>query len=209
MEGLFSLLIGILLGSFPTAYIILKKYRNIDITENGSGSVGAMNSFRLSKSKVLAFSVFLIDFLKGMITVYLIELIFGDLFILKMIGLIGAVSGHCYSFWIKFKGGRGLATTAGGAVLISLPLVGIWIFMWLIAFAFRRSIHFANFSSSLLTALLALTSADILNKYTIPGADTNFEFSLTVVFLLIIILIKHIEPMKIYLKQKAEKLRKD
>lgn len=209
MEGIFSLLIGILLGSFPTAYLILKKYRNIDITENGSGSVGAMNSFRLSKSKILAFSVFLVDFLKGLLTVYLIELIFGDFFVLKMMGLIGAVLGHCFSFWIKFKGGRGLATTAGGAVLISYPLVGIWVIMWLIAFAFRRSIHFANFAASLLTALLALTSADILNKYTYPSADTNFEFSLTVVFLLIIILIKHIEPMKVYIKQQAEKSRKD
>lgn len=208
MEYFLSLLIGILLGSFPTAYIILKKYRNIDITAGGSGNVGAMNSFRVSRSKFLGALVLIIDFLKGFLTVLIIDELFGPVFSLKLLGLIGAVLSHCYSFWIKFKGGRGLATTAGGAILISYPLLGIWIIMWVIAYAFRRNIHFSSFTSSLLTAILSFTSADVLNKYSNPPAESNLEFSVLVSVVLLIVLIRHIEPIKNYINQQAEKSRK-
>lgn len=209
MEYLLSFVLGIVLGSFPTAYIFLKKFKQIDITESGSGNVGAMNSFRLSKSKSLGLLVFLIDFLKGLATVFLIGIIFGDIFLLKIIGLIGAVLSHCYSFWIKFKGGRGLATAAGGALLISYPALIVWAVMWLIAFAFRRNIHFSNFTATLLTTVLAYTSADVLNRLSNTPAEISIEFSIPVSIVLIIILTRHIEPIKNYIKQQAEKSRKD
>jgi len=84
MEYFLSLLTGLLLGSIPTAYIILKKYRNIDITSGGSGNVGAMNSLRVSKSKFLGATVFIIDFLKGFLTVLIIEELFGPVCSLKL-----------------------------------------------------------------------------------------------------------------------------
>ncbi|MDQ7816783.1 MAG: glycerol-3-phosphate acyltransferase [Melioribacteraceae bacterium] len=208
MEYVVSILIGILLGSIPTAYIILKKFKKIDITSDGSGNVGAMNSLRLSRSKYLAAVVLIIDLAKGFFTVLFISLLFGENFSLKVIGLISAVLSHSFSFWIKFKGGRGLATTAGGAILISIPLLLIWLVMWAIAFAFRRSIHFSSFTSSLLTAGLSFTSADVLNKYSNPPAESNLEFSILISTLLVIILIRHIEPIKNYIKQQAEKSRK-
>lgn len=208
MEYSLSFIIGILIGSFPTAYIFLKKFKGIDITESGSGSVGAMNSIRVSKSKFLGVVIFVIDFLKGYLTVYIIQLLFGDLFSYLLLGLIGAVASHCYSFWIKFKGGRGLATAAGGALFISYPLLLIWIVMWAIAYAFRRNIHFSNFTSTLLTAILSFTSADVLNRLSNFHADRNIEFSFLVSIVLIIILTRHIEPIKDYIKQQAEKSKK-
>lgn len=60
MEYIFSFLIGYLSGSIPTAYLILKKVKGIDITIAGSGNVGAMNSFEVTKSKWLGFLVFLL-----------------------------------------------------------------------------------------------------------------------------------------------------
>ncbi|MBU1099030.1 MAG: glycerol-3-phosphate acyltransferase, partial [Bacteroidetes bacterium] len=57
--------IGYLLGSFPTAFILLKKFKSIDIREQGSTNIGALNSFRVSKSKMLGVLVLLIDMTKG------------------------------------------------------------------------------------------------------------------------------------------------
>lgn len=208
MNYILSTLIGLILGSFPTAYLILKKYKNTDITKVGSGNVGAMNSYEVTQSKLLGLVVFIIDLLKGTASVYLIKVLLGDEFIYMMLGLIGAVLSHCFSFWIKFRGGRGLATAAGGSIILSLPILGIWVFLWILSYAFRRNIHFSNFSATLLTGALSFSSAEIMNKYTNPHANSNIEFSILVSLMLLIILIKHIQPMKEYLKEQSRKAGK-
>ncbi len=199
MNHIISFIIGYLLGSVPTAYILLKKSKGIDITEAGSGSVGAHNSYLVSRSKLIGSAVFLIDLSKGFLSAYLAVQLFGADFIYPMLSLIGGVLAHCYSPWIKFKGGRGLATAGGGAIYISLPLLLLWMLLWLISYAFRRNIHFSNFSASILSGALAVSSAEILNKYSAITASTNFEFSLLVNLLFIIILSKHIAPIKEYI----------
>ena len=67
MEYLLSSIIGYLFGSIPTAYLLLKRTRGIDITNAGTGNVGAMNSYEVTNSKSIGIIVLLIDFLKGMI----------------------------------------------------------------------------------------------------------------------------------------------
>jgi len=207
MEYIFSFVIGYLAGSFPTAYLLLKKSKGLDISQNGSGNVGAINSYRVTKSKLTAISVFIIDLLKGLATVYFISLLMDRRFDLMMIGLIGSVFSHCYSPWIKLKGGRGLATAAGGGLLISIPILALWAVIWIIAFIFRRNIYFGNFTATLLTCLLSLTSAEILMKYTNPTADSQLEFGILVSLLFIIILTKHIKPIKEYFISQNKKLR--
>jgi glycerol-3-phosphate acyltransferase PlsY len=202
MKYLLSFLIGIFLGSIPTAYILIKKFKNVDITRNGSGNVGAMNSLRVSGSKLIAFFTFLIDFFKGFLTVFLIRLFFDENFVLEAIGLLSAVVSHCYSFWINFKGGRGLATSGGGAVLLSLPTLVIWALIWIIVYIYKRNIHFGNFFASAMTLIIAFSSSEILNKYSFVPAKTNFEFSFFVSLILLVILFKHFEPIKEYLKIK-------
>ena len=118
MEYLISSLIGYLFGSFPSAYIFLKKAKGMDITKEGSGNVGAMNSFEVSNSKVIGYSVFLVDFLKGAASVLIPAFLFPDHFIYPAISLLFAVFSHCYNPWINFKGGRGLSTAAGGAAFL-------------------------------------------------------------------------------------------
>lgn len=209
MNYILSTIIGIIIGSFPTAYLILKKYKNTDITKVGSGNVGAMNSYEVTQSKILGIVVLIIDLLKGLLSVYLVKILFGNEFTYLMLGLIGAVLSHCFSFWIKFRGGRGLATAAGGALILSLPILGIWILLWLISYAFRRNIHFGNFSATLLTGALSFSSADVMNRYTNPSANSNIEFSILVSIMLLIILIKHIQPIKEYFKEQSLKARKE
>lgn len=207
MEYILSFIIGYLAGSFPTAYLLLKKSKGLDITQNGSGNVGAINSYRVTKSKFIAISVFIIDLLKGLAAVYFISLLIDRRFDFMMIGLIGAVFSHCYSPWIKFKGGRGLATAAGGGLILSIPILTIWAVIWIIAFIFRRNIYFGNFTATLLTCLLSLTSAEILMKYTNPAANSQLEFGILVSLLFIIILTKHIKPIKEYLITQNKKNR--
>ncbi|MBX3007946.1 MAG: glycerol-3-phosphate acyltransferase [Melioribacteraceae bacterium] len=200
MEFLGSTLIGYIIGSFPTAYILLKKFKSIDITQNGSGNVGALNSLKVSKSKSIGAFVLIIDLLKGLLAVYLVKLLFGDNFILSALALIAAVFSHCFNPWLKFKGGRGLATAAGGAILLSPPVLGLWLLLWGIAFIFKRHVHFANFSATVLTAALAFSSVKVLNYYSTPPASENLEFSISIAVLLSIILMRHIEPIKEYIK---------
>ena len=131
MEFLFSALIGYLLGSFPTAFLILKKSKGINITERGSGNVGAMNSFEVSNSKVIGLVVLVIDALKGLLSVYLPLLFFQVNFMPPAIALFFAVFAHCFNPWLNFKGGRGLATAAGGASLLFPFALVVWGILWL------------------------------------------------------------------------------
>src|SRR5512140_1590079 len=104
---------GYLLGSFPTAYILVRWKSKTDIRMVGSGNVGGLNSYVVTKSKALAAIVVLIDALKGVAAVLIAPLITGDSFIFMAAAGIGAVLGHNFPVWLRFKGGRGLATAAG------------------------------------------------------------------------------------------------
>lgn len=193
-------IIAYLMGSFPTAYLLLKYRHGKDITKEGSGNVGALNSFEVTKSRMTGITVLLIDFAKGFLAVFLSRFIGDDLFIAGAIALNAAVLGHCFSPWLIFKGGRGLATAAGGAVLLAPAIFLVWSLIWVIAFLFRRNVHFGNISATFLTALLTYNSGEILNKYSFPPAESETEFIFAVITLMIIILSKHLDPLKEWLK---------
>ena len=113
------LIICYLVGSFPTAYIILKKRHDKDITTEGTGNVGAMNSFDVTGSKTTGIIVFVIDFLKGAIPAFVFGYIFQFPIQYIILPMIFIIIGHNYSVWLKLKGGRGLATSAGMVVIIN------------------------------------------------------------------------------------------
>ncbi|MBZ0182150.1 MAG: glycerol-3-phosphate acyltransferase [Melioribacteraceae bacterium] len=207
MEYLIIALFSYLIGSFPTAFVLLKKVKQIDITQNGSGNVGALNSYEVSNSKLIGVTVLLIDALKGLGIVYLSKILFGNDFLTGSISLLFGVTGHCFSPWIKFKGGRGLATAAGGSLILAPAILILWLLFWLLAYLFRKNIHFGNITATILTGLLSLSSSDILNKYSIPPADENFLFGVSVMLLMIVIFIKHINPLKEYIDQQKNKIR--
>ena len=113
MEYLLSISIGYIFGSFPTAFLLVKKFKGINITEDGSGNVGTLNAFRTSKSKIIAISVLLIDALKGALSTFIPLLLFPETFIFPALAMLFAVFAHCFNPWLNFKGGRGLAVAAG------------------------------------------------------------------------------------------------
>jgi len=195
MNYLISTLIGFFLGSFPTAYVFLKYLKGIDVTKEGSGNVGAMNSFDVTKSKVLGLLIFFIDALKGLLSVFIIILIFPESFVLCAVSLLSAIFSHCYNPWLEFKGGRGLATGAGGTALLFPGVLILWLILWAIVYAMRKDIHFANIWASLMSLIIIFTSSDIAIKYTFPRATETDNLILFLLGLFIIILTKHIEPL--------------
>ncbi|MCX8105427.1 MAG: glycerol-3-phosphate acyltransferase [Ignavibacterium album] len=194
MQYLISILIGYLLGSIPTAFLVMKK-KGIDITVEGSGNVGAMNTYEVSKSKLIGFIVFVVDFLKGLLSVLLIKWLYSPEFIFPALALLFAVFSHCFNPWINFKGGRGLATAAGGSIILVPYLLFGWILIWVISFIYKKDILLSNILATPLSLMLVLGKPDLAAKYALNQPDVN----LLILFStsgLIIIFIKHIEPLK-------------
>ena len=182
----------------------------MDITQEGSGNVGAMNSFEVSNSKFVGISVLFIDLLKGGASVLIPILVFGNVFIYPAIGLLFAVFSHCYNPWIIFKGGRGLATAAGGAAIIFPYLLFVWVVLWVIFYVMRKDILLANIAATILSVLVLFGTYRIAFNYAFPkpaGVDILLTASSSI---LIIIFIKHIEPLKeLIQKQKNNRKHKN
>lgn len=195
MEYLVVSLIGYLLGSFPSAYLLVKKASGIDITKEGSGNVGAYNSLAVTKSKFVGILVFLIDFLKGVASVFIPLLIFPNEFIYPALALLFAVFSHCFNPWLQFKGGRGLATAAGGATLIFPFLLVVWCVLWVIFYVMRKDIILANFTATVFSLLVVFETSRIAIKYAYPQPENISTIIIVCSAILIIISIKHFEPL--------------
>lgn len=123
---LLFLIIGYLLGSFPTAYIIVKRATGKDVRYEETGNVGAMNTARTTGKPHLFLLVFFIDAFKGYLGVFLPTLIVqpGETQVLAVsLGAFGVVLGHCYSIYFKIRDGK----FAGGKAIASLfgILIGV------------------------------------------------------------------------------------
>ncbi|MGL5151920.1 MAG: glycerol-3-phosphate 1-O-acyltransferase PlsY [Clostridium sp.] len=121
-------ILGYLMGSIPTGYILVKKNLHIDIREHGSGNIGATNVGRVA-GKRLGLITTILDMAKAMIPVIITDILLKlhviDLdrsLALTMVGVC-AILGHNYTIFLKFKGGKGVATTiAAFAYIIPIPL---------------------------------------------------------------------------------------
>ncbi len=202
MDYLLSSIFGYILGSFPTAFILLKKVKKLDITTQGTGNVGAMNMYDVTQSKTLGILVLLIDALKGLFSVYLTLLFFPVHFIYPALALFFAVFSHCFNPWLKLKGGRGLATAAGGTLMLFPVMPGLWLAIWFISYFLKKDIIFSNVLSSVMSLLIILSASNTLYKYSYPQADTIPTLILFTVGVLSIILIKHIEPLQELINKK-------
>lgn len=124
---LISLLIGYGFGLFQTA-IVIGKVQGFDIRKSGSGNAGTTNMLRV-KGLPDAALTFLGDFLKAVLSILIVGMAFKNtapqmLMLLKMYAGVGCVLGHDFPFYLHFKGGKGVAATAGVIVAIS-PLAGV------------------------------------------------------------------------------------
>lgn len=152
-------LVAYLLGSIPTGYVVAKT-RGIDIRTVGSGNIGATNVFRILGRPAGVF-VLAVDALKGFVSCYFVgPLVYRGLVgplandsatheFLKITGGFLAILGHNYTCWLKFKGGKGIATSAG-VVLGLLPLaLAISLGVWLLLFAMTRYVSVASIAGAM------------------------------------------------------------
>jgi glycerol-3-phosphate acyltransferase PlsY len=155
-----ALLASYLLGSIPTAYLLGKILKGIDIRKVGSGNVGATNALRVL-GKSAGITVLLIDILKGFIAVTLIA----DFFVnkpvlwqaqnLRIIMGLCCICGHNWTIFLQFKGGKGIATSFG--VLLGLAMkvpglnivIGLIILSWFLVFFSFRMVSLASIMAAL------------------------------------------------------------
>lgn len=204
MYYLITIIIGCLLGSIPSAHLLLKD-KGIDITKSGTGNVGAMNAYEVSGSRNLGIMVFLIDALKGLLSVYIPLLIFPVNFSLSGIALLSAVMAHCFNPWLSFQGGRGLATAFGGTILISPIIPAIWLITWLIVYLSKKDILIANIAAIFIDMILICIFWESIFKFSYPTPDSASSLILFSWALMIILFVKHIEPLlEILAKRKTK-----
>ncbi len=152
IEYLLPILASYLIGSVPFAFILVKLFANKNVLVEGSGNVGAMNSFEITRKKWIGILVFLLDFFKGFVVVLLTRHFFKGNDFSLLLSSAFVVLGHNYSIYLKFKGGKGLATTSGVLFLIQPIMLLVWFIIWLLFFNLvKKDMDFANPFATILT----------------------------------------------------------
>ncbi len=144
---LIALGLSYLVGSFPTAYVLVKTLKRADIRTIGSGNVGSTNVTRAAGFKA-GLVVFLADALKGVVAVKLIapRWFLGDSTMAILCGAF-AVIGHVAPVWLQFKGGKGVATTIG-VLSSAMPFVAmICLVAWWVVFLLWRYVSLASLAA--------------------------------------------------------------
>ena len=148
-----------LLGSIPTGYLVARA-KGVDIRLHGSGNIGATNVFR-TLGKPLGIFVFVTDALKGFAAVWLAGRFGGASDWAGIIAAVAVIAGHNYTPWLGFKGGKGIATSAG-VLLALMPWAVLCIaIVWFVVFKVSRYVSLASISAAaaLPVAVAALWSA--------------------------------------------------
>ena len=146
-----TVVLSYLLGSVPFGYLLIRLFRGEDVRQTGSGNIGATNVSRTSPA--LGAVTLVLDALKGLIAVAITRFLFPGQLWLAMLAAVCSILGHVFPVWLKFRGGKGVATGLGSFVLI-MPkaiLVAVAIFVAIVS-VFR----YVSLGSLIAVALLPL-----------------------------------------------------
>jgi len=159
MEGLSfaTAALAYLLGSSPFGLILTRMAGLGDIRQVGSGNIGATNVLRTGR-RGLAAGTLLLDAAKGALAVQLVGLLFGPVWM--PLAAIAAVVGHCFTVWLRFRGGKGVATGLGVLIALDWRMGVAACAIWLLVFVVTR------ISSA--SALTALAAAPVLGYFILP-----------------------------------------
>lgn len=183
MKIVLVIIICYLLGSIPFGYIIGKLFKKTDIREYGSGNIGTTNAFRILGPS-LASLVLIGDIGKGIFSIYLVRFLnIDNLFILTIAGL-AVICGHDWSLFLRFKGGKGVATTFGVIFSFNLVISILAVIVWVIIIIFTKYASLASISS--LTAVVIFM---ILLKQ-------PYEYVIFSIIILILTVFRHKENIK-------------
>jgi glycerol-3-phosphate acyltransferase PlsY len=162
MVTLAVLLVGsYLLGSIPFGYLA-GRLGGIDIRQVGSGNIGATNVVR-ALGKAYGYPVFALDFLKGFTAVKISMLMapgrppeWNSPEIFGIVAAISSVLGHSYPPWLKFKGGKGVATSAGALLALTPIATLVGVAIWIIVFWLTRYVSLASITAAVVLPIIVL-----------------------------------------------------
>ncbi len=160
MAILYAFILGYVIGSPPFGLIITRIAGAGDIRSMGSGNIGATNVLRTGKKSLAALTL-LLDFLKGFAAVQIARAIFvsetgGDYWTIGMAAAAGAVLGHCFSLFLRFKGGKGVATYGGVSLGLALPLGLLYAAVWISLLLLTRISSLGAFAAAIAMPIASL-----------------------------------------------------
>ena len=191
-----AFVLSYLIGSLPTAYIVVKRRSRIDIRSAGSGNVGTLNAYEVTGERLVGLVVLAVDVLKGSFAVLLTARLWGSTSDALSASLVGVVVGHCFPVWLKFRGGRGLAAAAGAMLVVSWIFVAMWLVCWFAGYSFSKNIHFGNIVAIVASPLMGcVLPKEIVLKFTIEPFSAG---SILVVYCIMssVLFIRHIGPLR-------------
>ncbi|MCX5665995.1 MAG: glycerol-3-phosphate 1-O-acyltransferase PlsY [Candidatus Omnitrophica bacterium] len=193
-----SCLTAYLIGSIPTGFLMTKIFMGSDIRNAGSRNVGATNVYRVA-GKVPGLLTLIIDIAKGVIVVTLVAGFFyrylpdvDNVFFITLLGLI-VILGHIYSVFLKFKGGKGVATTIGVTAAIAPLVLLVSLAVWLIVFIPTNYVSLGSLAFGMALPISALV------------LDQPFYVVIFCVILCIINTYKHKDNIKRLMKREENK----
>jgi glycerol-3-phosphate acyltransferase PlsY len=198
----YAICCGYLIGSLPTAYLIVKLATGVDVRAAGSGNVGGFNAFRVTESKSIGIVVGVIDGLKGVLAAGLAWWLFPLDVWMQAAAAVGTIVGHNYSVWLRFKGGRGLATAAGISFVTGLSFTIVWCLTWFVSYRFNKDILKSNLIATvLLPTIIWIAPTAFIERTMIRSAILPAEVRLATTVLAMLLLISHHDAIRDLLKR--------
>ena len=161
MELSLIILLSYLMGSIPFGFTLTKIFLKKDIREVGSGNIGATNVLRAG-NKLIGYTTLTLDILKAVIPLLIIKFNFPELIFLSALSIF---LGHVFPIWLKFKGGKGVATYVGMLFCINYILGFTFIVFWFIIFIISRYSSLSSLISSLIIPIYHFFIIDNDNYY--------------------------------------------
>jgi glycerol-3-phosphate acyltransferase PlsY len=146
MEYLIIILGSYLLGSIPFGFLLTKIFLKKDIRDIGSGNIGATNALRTG-NKMIGFTTLTLDIAKAILPVLYVKFNYPDYI---FIASLSAFLGHLFPIWLKFKGGKGVATYVGILLSINYILGLIFIISWIVTFLLSKYSSLSSLVASLI-----------------------------------------------------------
>ncbi len=190
MEIFLAVLVSYIMGSIPFGYILTKIFLKKDIREIGSGNIGATNALRTG-NKPIGYLTLTLDVLKAVIPVLFIKINYPDLIHVSALSLF---IGHVFPIWMKFKGGKGVATYVGILFCLNLNLGILFIFSWLIIFFISKYSSLGSILSSLIIPIFIFF-------------NSNYEIEYFFIIMFVFILYTHRENVKRLINKEESKTK--
>jgi glycerol-3-phosphate acyltransferase PlsY len=161
MELFIISLVSYLIGSIPFGFLLTKIFLNKDIRNIGSGNIGATNVLRIGNKKI-GFSTLILDILKAAITIIFVKFNYSEFIFISSLCVF---LGHVFPIWLKFEGGKGVATYVGILFSINLTYGLIFIIIWLIVFFIFKYSSLSSVIASLSIPLYLFIFLNSLNLF--------------------------------------------